>query len=137
MQTNSRDIERLNERRLLLLPPDDLVDTITVPSYENHEIGRKVDGSVSHMNMRNGSVASLTISKRGNRSFAMGVAVCLRESVNRESQIPLLYLITFAYLNIYSIPSVLVSQPPGKLPQRVRLSLSGRKTRSYNTMYWL
>ena len=33
------------------------------------------------MNRRNGSVASFTISKRGNKSFAMGVAVCLRESV--------------------------------------------------------
>ena len=34
------------------------------------------------MNMRNGSVVSFTISNRGNKSFAIGVAVCLRESVD-------------------------------------------------------
>ena len=45
-----------------------------------------VGGSVSHMNMRNGSVASLTISKRGSRSFVNGVAVCLLESVGVDHQ---------------------------------------------------
>jgi hypothetical protein len=57
-----------------------------VPSYGDYETGRKVEEGVSHMNMRNGSAASFTISKRGNRSFAMGVAVCLLESVGGESQ---------------------------------------------------
>ena len=38
------------------------------------------------MNIRNGSVASLTISKRGNKSFVKGVAVCLLESIDGRYQ---------------------------------------------------
>jgi len=86
MRPNSRGTSRLNGCRLLWLPPGDLVDTAGVPSCENHETGRESNEGVSHMNMRNGSFASFTISKRGKRSFAMGVAVCLRESVGGESQ---------------------------------------------------
>ena len=82
-QTSSRDTERLNICQPLWLPPVDLVDTITAPSYENYGTGNKRHGIISHMNMRNGSVVFFTISKRGNRSFAIGVAVCLRESDGR------------------------------------------------------
>lgn len=87
----------------------------------NHETGRKIDEGVSHINMRNGSVASFTISKRGNRSFAMGVAVCLRESVDGESQ-RLVSAIQSPYLNICSTLLALVSQPPRKSRPNMRSS---------------
>lgn len=88
MQTNSRDIAQLNEYQPLWLPRGDPADTTTVPSYEDVRSVGLIDGSPPHMNMRNGSVASLTISKRGNRSFVKGVAVCLLESVDMEHQQP-------------------------------------------------
>lgn len=84
MQTNSKDTERWNGYQPLWLPLVDLIDTITMPSCENYEVDRRGGENVSYMNMRNGSVVSFTISRRGNKSFAMGVAVCLRESVYGE-----------------------------------------------------
>jgi hypothetical protein len=137
MQTNSRGTERSNGCQLLWLPPGDLIDTTAAPSCENHEAGKKVDGGVSHMNMRNGSVASFTISKRGNRSFAMGVAVCLRESIGGKVKDRLLQTSPFAYSNICSTPLALVFQQPRNSRPGMRSGLRGRKTRSYNTMYWL
>ena len=67
-----------------------------------------------------GSVPSFTISTRGNRSFAIGVAVCLRESVDKESQSRFLQTVALAYLNICSTPSVFASQPPRNLRPGMR-----------------
>lgn len=136
MQTNSRGTVQSNGCQLLWLLPGDLVDTTAVPSCEKYEAGKKVGGGVSHMNMRNGSVASVTISKRGNRSFAMGVAVCLRESIGGKVK-DRLQTPPFAYSNICSTPSALVFQQPRNSRPGMRSGLRGRRTRSYNTMYWL
>ena len=81
MRTNSKDTTQLNGYQLLWLLPGDPIDTTIMPSYGACEGIRKMERDTSYMNIRNGSVVSLTISRRGNRSFVRGVAVCLLESM--------------------------------------------------------
>ena len=85
-RTSSKDIVQWNGCRLQWLPPGDPADITTAPSFENYKASGKVNERVPHMNIRNGSVASFTIPKRGKRSFVKGVAVCLLESIDGQCQ---------------------------------------------------